>query len=128
MFEIYKLFLLLYKANGHTKYAYVTLLHLAKISAIFPAFKAHRLKWNRFVNNNGGKGCNIPLDLKKEQQNKVLETMWRALGPNLNKTNAARLASTLDSVELILNSVDKDCRLTRKSACRSLANKEEAVK
>jgi hypothetical protein len=29
--------------------------------------------WNRFFNINGGKGRNIPLDLKKEQQNRVLK-------------------------------------------------------
>ncbi len=31
LFEIYKLFLLLYKAHGHTKNAYATLLYLVKI-------------------------------------------------------------------------------------------------
>ena len=33
-----------YKANGHTKYAYETLLYLTKICSILPEFEAHRLK------------------------------------------------------------------------------------
>ena len=40
LFDIYKLLLLIYKAYGHTKYAYVTLLHLAKICAILPECEA----------------------------------------------------------------------------------------
>ena len=60
------------------KYAYVVLLHLVKVVAILPRFQVHRLKWNRFYNKYGGKGNNISLDLKKEQQNKVLKTFWRA--------------------------------------------------
>ena len=127
LFEICKLLLLIYKANGHTKYAYVTLLHLTKICAILPDFEAHRLKWDRFVNTHGGKGCNIPLDLKKEQQNKLLKTMWRALGPNLNEINAARVAGTLDAFEKILAGIDKDCKLSKRSSHRSVAKQEEAV-
>ena len=92
-----------------------------------PEFEAHRLKWERFVNSHGGRGCNIPLDLKKEQQNKLLKTMWRSLGPNLNEGNAARIAGTLDSFEQILTNVDKDCQLFRRSSHRSTPNKEEAV-
>jgi hypothetical protein len=127
LFEIYKLFLLLYKANGHTKYAYATLLYLVKICSIFSEYEANRLKWNRFYNNHGGKGKNIPLDLKKEHQNKQLKKMWRALGPNLNEKNAARLARTLDSVECILQSIDKDCKVIERKSHRAVPKKEEAV-
>jgi hypothetical protein len=127
LFEIYKLFLLLYKAHGHTKYAYATLLYLVKICSIFSEYEADRLKWNRFYNNHGGKGKNIPLDLKKEHQNRQLKKLWRALGPNLNEKNAARLAGTLDSVESILESVDKDCKVKERTSHRAVPKKEEAV-
>jgi hypothetical protein len=59
LFEIYK------NIKRNTKYAYVTLLYLVKICALFSEYEAQRLKWNRFFNNHGGKGKNIPLDLKK---------------------------------------------------------------
>ena len=127
LFEIYKLLLLIYKPNHHTKYAYAAVLYLTKISAILPEFESHRMQWNRFVNSHGGKGCNISLDLKKEHLNKLLKTMWRVLRPNLSETTAARLACTLDSVKFILKSIDHDCKLSNRAAQRSVAKKEEAV-
>ena len=45
--------------------------------------------------------------------------MWRALGPNLNEKNAARLARTLDSVECILQSIDKDCKVIERKSHRN---------
>ncbi|CAB4004389.1 hypothetical protein AC249_AIPGENE16794, partial [Paramuricea clavata] len=55
LFVLYKLALLLYHSEKHTKYAYFVLLHLLKIVAILPEFDAHRWKWNRFYNKYGGK-------------------------------------------------------------------------
>ena len=127
LFEIYKLTLLIFKAKGHPKYAYVNLLYLVKICAILPKFEAERIKWNRFVNNRGGKGLNIPLDLHKEHQNRFLKVMWRALGPNLNETSAARIAGTLEPMEHILEGIDKDCTLSEISSFRATKKKEEAV-
>ncbi len=127
LFEIYKLLLLIYKSTKHPKYAYVTLLYLAKICAILPEFEAERLKWNRVVNLYGGKACNVPLDLRKEHQNNLLKILWRAVGPNLDEQSAARIAGTLDAVELILKQIDQDCKLSRRSSYRSVAKKQEAV-
>lgn len=79
------------------------------------------------MNTHGGKGCNIPLDLRKEHQTHLLKVLWRALGPNLNEANAARLAGTIDLVELILQSVDEDCKLSQRSSHRSIEWSEEAV-
>ena len=67
LFDIYKLALLLYKVGGHYKYAYITLFSLVKVNAILPQSIAHEIIWNRFFfNKHGGKGKNIPLDLKNE--------------------------------------------------------------
>lgn len=125
--DIYRVALLLYKLHNHYKYSYVVLLFLVKLNALLPKFEAERLKWNRFYNNNGGKGCNISLDLKKEHQNCLLKKMWRALGPNPDETNAAQLAGTLDAVETIIRNVDSDCSLKKRSSYRSEAMKSEAV-
>lgn len=103
LIDLYKLALLIYDSEGHTKHAYVVLLHLLKVVAILPPFEAHRLKWNRFYNKYGGRGNNIPLDLKKEQQNKVLKTFWRALGANIDETNAARVAMLWSLLKLLYN-------------------------
>ena len=127
LLDIYKLALLLYHSEGHTKYAYVVLLHLVRIVAILPESDAHRLKWNRFFNKYGGTGKNISLDLKKEQQNKVLKTYWRALGANINENNGARVAHALEPLEAIVESVNDDCDCTGKIGRRSNPNKETCV-
>lgn len=104
-----KMALLLYKVHGHFKYAYVVLLHLVKCICILPEKQALSVKWNRFYNGSGRQGTNISLDLKKEQQNGVLKSVWRALGPNLDEANADRVAGTLEAVESIFESIDQDC-------------------
>ncbi len=85
------------------------------------------LKWNRFFNNNGGKGRDILLDVKKEQQNHVLKTMWHAIGANLDEQNAQRTASSLESVQQINKTIDKDCDKDDKHTKREYHKQEEAV-
>ena len=79
---------LLSKANGKTKYSYVILLYLVKLAGLMSQKDAHNLKWNRFYNKHGIKGGNIPLDLRMEHMNKIVKTMWKALGSNINETSA----------------------------------------
>jgi hypothetical protein len=125
--DIYKLALLLYKSGGHTKYSYVVLLYLVKIAAIYSEFEAHKLMWNRFYNKYGHLGGNISLDLKKEQQNKVLKTIWRALGSNLNKASASRVAEALENLERLIESIDEECNLQERKGYRSSGNNTESV-
>lgn len=117
--DIYRLAMLLYKSGHHIKYAYVVLLYLVKIAALYTEFEAFQLKWNRFYNKYGLIGSCISLDLKKEQQNKVLKTLWRSLGPNLNQENASRVANSLQLLEELLNSVDNDCMLLERQGHRT---------
>ena len=81
---------------------------MVQVIALLPESEACDLKWNRFHNKYGGKGNNIPLGLTKEQQNKVLKIMWKALGSNLTQESATRVAKTLDYVEAIMSSIDAD--------------------
>lgn len=126
--DSYKLALLFFYQYGHTKYAYAVLLYLVQLNAFLPWYEALDLKWNRFHNTHGGKGRNIPLDLRKEQQNKILKTMWRTLGPNINEKSAARTSASLESLEMLLESVDKDGKLNKRVGYRSSKAAEEAVK
>ena len=57
--DLYKQALLLYKSGGHFKYAYVVLLHLVKIAALYSEFEAFQLLWNRFYKKYGLLGGNI---------------------------------------------------------------------
>ena len=128
LFKVYRLAMLFYKKYGHFKYAYAVLFYLCQIKAILSESEAHDLKWNRFHNKFGGKGKNIPLDLKKEQQNKVLKTMWKGLGSNLSEQSASRVAKALDSIEDLMSSIDTDCRLEKRQGRHSKKNPEESVK
>ena len=124
---IYKMALLFYKAHGHHKYAYVIFLYLVKVEAALSQMQANSLKYNRFYSKSGGKGGNISLDLKMEQLNKLLKTLWRGLGANLDERNASRVADCIENLELIIESIDKDCLLKGRSGYRSKGNAEETV-
>ena len=125
--DLYKLVLLLCKSVGHFKYGYVVLLHLVKITARYSEFQAFRLLWNRFYSKYGLPGGNISLVIKKEQLHKVLKTMWRALGPNLNETSASRTAETLENFQRLLQSIDHHCGLHQHKGYRSKGHNTEAV-
>ena len=127
LFEIYKLALLLYKSTGHTKHSYAVLLYLTKINFILPDNEAFTLKWNRFYNHHGGKGKNIPLDIRKEQLNCILKKMWRSLGANLNKRSASRISESLEVQEMLITSIDQDCEYRERKGYRSNPKKDEAV-
>ena len=128
LLNVYKFALLIYKCYGHHKYAHVILLYLVKIEATLTEMQAASLKYNRFYSRSGEKGSNISLDLKMEQLNKLLKTLWRGLGANLNEVNAARVANALESLELIVQSVDKDCALDDQRGYRSKDNNEDTIK
>ena len=55
-----------------------------------------------------------------------MKSMWRALGPNLDERNAERTAGTLEAVELIYQSIDRDC-LNDKPGTRTSTKDDEAV-
>ncbi|KAL9977306.1 hypothetical protein ACROYT_G014696 [Oculina patagonica] len=105
LFELYKLALLLYKTHGHYKYAYGVLLYLVKCIAVLPPSHALQLKWNRTYNVSGLPGRNITLDLQKEHDNKNVKCKWRNLRANLDEQNAEKTAGTLQSTQLVYQSI-----------------------
>ena len=90
-----KLSLLVFRKFRKDKYAYTTLLFLCKVFAIFPDKEAFYLLRNRFFNEKGRKGKNIPLDLLKEFFNHLLKTCLRLLRGNINKVNAQWVTRSL---------------------------------
>ena len=128
LLNVYKFALLFYKCYGHHKYAYVIFLYLVKVEAAISEMQAASLKYNRFYSRSGGKGCTISLDLKMEQLNKLLKTLWRGLGANLNEDSAARVANAIESLDCIIESIDKDCVLDGRIGYRSKGKTEDTVK
>ena len=125
--DLHKFILLLSKANGKTKYAYAVLLYQVKIEAILSEEEARDLKWNRTFNKYGLPGRNIPLDLRTEQFNKDVKTMWRALGANIDETNEERVANTVEPMEHIRDAIRRDCGLEETPGYRSSGQPEVAV-
>ncbi|CAH1232995.1 Hypp553 [Branchiostoma lanceolatum] len=104
----FRMALLYFKAYGHTKYAYGTLMFFARVNALLPPKLAHSLVWNRVVSNRGGKGKNIPMDLRLEHMNNFLKSFLKHLGPNLNERSAARVANAVGEMEKLLKGADAD--------------------
>lgn len=125
--NVYKFALLLYKCYGHHKYAYVTLLYLVRVQKENTEMEGYSMKWNRFYSKYGGKGRNISLDLKMEQLNKILKSMFKSLGANVDERNAERVANAIQSVDALMESVDKDCSLSQKQGRASKGKPEETV-
>ncbi|XP_035661399.1 uncharacterized protein LOC118405771 [Branchiostoma floridae] len=111
----FRMALLYYKAFGHTKYAYGTLLFFARVHALLPPRLAHSLKWNRVVNNRGGKGNNIPMDLNLEHGNFYVKSFLKHLGPNLNEQTAARVANSIGRMAKLLKKADRDWGVKRET-------------
>ena len=102
-------------------------LHLVQLKAFLPESKALDLEHNCFHNEHGGNGCNISLDLRKEQDHHTIKPMWNSLGSNLNEENAACIALSLEGVKGALHSVDRDCEVHSKKRCRSQKSPVERV-
>ena len=103
------------------------LLFLCKVFAILSEREAFHLSWNRFFNGKGGKGKNIPLDLKMEFYNHMLKSCLRMLGGNINAKSAQRVARCLTMMQKVLDSVDCDVRLVNKSGAHKLVEAQQAV-
>ncbi|KAJ7326119.1 Serine palmitoyltransferase 2 [Desmophyllum pertusum] len=114
LFNLYKLALLLFKTNGHVKYAYIVLLYLCQVIAILPESEASDLKHNRFHNKYGG----------KEQLNKDLKTTWKGLGANLSEESASRTSNALEMLLAIMMSIDNDCSFDKRKGYRAAKNQK----
>ena len=68
-----KVFYLFYKAFSFTKYAYGILETVLQTSVLLSERLAHRLVWNRTVNNSGKVDSNLPNDLDLEHCNRIFK-------------------------------------------------------
>lgn len=91
----WKFLLLSYKANKHHKYAFPALHLIAKTISLLTLQQAKRLVWNRTVNNRGGEGRNISLDLRLEHLVHLLKELLANLGVNLTTPAAERCSEAL---------------------------------
>ncbi|KAK3724040.1 hypothetical protein QZH41_020320, partial [Actinostola sp. cb2023] len=104
-------YMLLYCKNDKqhsTKYALECLYQFFLIFALLSPRDGERFIWNRSVNNAGGKGRNIALDLDTEHSNNYLKQAIKNLGPNLTEKSVTRICQAEKATRTILQSVDKN--------------------
>lgn len=118
----WKFLLLIYKANKHHKYAFAALHLIAKTISLLTPQQAKRLVWKRTVNNRGGKGRNISLDLRLEHLVHLLKELLAHLGVNLTIPAAERCSKALKTVEDPLASVDSQLEVKRSSGRHTMTH------
>ena len=114
----WKYMLLLFKGHGHNKYALAALRLLANTKALLPPpppQKAHSLIWNITVNDKGGAGKNISMDLRMEHIIHLHKEMFSNLGANLHEPPALRCSRAVKYVEDLLSSIDAELVVKRPS-------------
>lgn len=110
-------FLLLhfYSDKGSTKYAIEALYLQLQQQALLSPRQAYRQRWNRSVNNRGGSGKNVPLDLDVEHDNNAVKEAIRKLGPNVTNSTVQRSAQMLPVARQIVDVVGRECQVMKRS-------------
>jgi hypothetical protein len=121
----WKFLMLIFKAHGHPKYALAAFQMQANILALLTPREAHQLMWNRTVNNQGGRGKNISLDLKLEQVNNFTKELLKNLGPNITENSANRSSKAVRNVDEIIQSLDKSLSITKPTGHHKVAKRDK---
>lgn len=108
LLKFLKVALLMLHTYKRVKYAYVVLLFLAKVYAILSEKLAFEVLHDRYFNNSGKAGANIPLDLRMEHLNRLLKLALKQLASNISEAAAQRIAKSLSTLEDVLRMIDKD--------------------
>ncbi|XP_074619605.1 uncharacterized protein LOC141878531 [Acropora palmata] len=125
----YKFMMLYCRADGHhsNKYALECLYQAFCVNALLSPRDCERFVWNRSVNNKGGRGKNIPLDLEVEHSNLFNKAAVRNLGANVTEKAVQRIsfseggtANMTAGVDESLNRLIGSGRHTSSSADRDL--------
>lgn len=121
----WKFLMLIFKAHGHPKYALAAFQIQANILAILSPREAHQLIWNRTVNNKGGRGKNISLDLKLEQINNFTKELLKNLGPSITEKAANRSSKAVKNVDKIIQSLDESLSIARPTGHHKMQKRDK---
>ena len=123
----YKYFMLYCKADGSssTKYALECLYQFFQIYALLSPRDSERFIWNRFVNNSGKRGSNIPLDEDTEHSNNFIKQGIKNLGPNVTEKAVQRLSYSENSTSMIMRNLDDNIKRLLRSGRHSSASLEK---
>lgn len=127
LLKFLKVALLMLHTYKRVKYAYVVLLFLAKVYAILSEKLAFEVLHDRYFNNSGKAGANIPLDLRMEHLNRLLKLALKQLASNISEAAAQRIAKSLSTLEDVLRMIDMDCNIKSRSGFHSSKHLDETV-
>ena len=90
MLQYWKFLLIIFKTTNHHNYAKKAVNLMMQYYCTFSERKKAELLWGRCVNRRGYTGTNIPCDLFMEHLNRMLKTVIRAMGANVNLISIER--------------------------------------
>ena len=116
LIRCWKFFLLHFKEEkSTTKYSLEALYLLLQVYSLLPPDEAHSLVWNRTVNNKGGPGKNVALDVDLEHDNKDLKQPIKNLGPNVTVDAVTRISHGQQRSKRMLSCVDREILVKQRS-------------
>lgn len=120
----WKFAMLIYKAYGHNKYALAALRLQASVMSMLTPRQAESLVWNRTVNNKGGAGCNISMDIRMEHLICLTKELLKHLGVNITENAARRCSKAIGHVDELVSSVDTDLKVQRPSGHHKMKKRD----
>ena len=118
---------LLYKTNNFPKYAYGILETIVQSKVLLTERLAHRLIWNRTVNNRGKQDTNHPNDLDLEHQNKLFKDQIHSYRGTFTEKSISRVSRSATVIDKILTSYDRYVKVFKPSGEHTSANTDEDI-
>lgn len=123
--EMYKWWMLIFKAYGSTKYAYASLHLQFQLNSLLSAADAHRLIWNRTVNRSTRRGRRVSLDFHMENYVKLSKQALRHLGVNITQSSASTEVRALGTITELVESQNKDFKLKKKASYHKIHREQK---
>ena len=111
----WKFLMLHFYAEKKYKYAIEAQYLLLQHYCLLSRREAYHQRWNRSVNNKGGAGNNVSLDLDLEHDNHYLKEAIRKLGPNATQSSVLRCAKVLKLARKKIEDVSRECAVMKRS-------------
>ena len=106
--QCWRYLLPVFQNSGRKNYTIEAFKLLYQYQYGLPPRQAQQLIWNRFVNTQGVRGKNIPLDLHQEHLNRICKTSIACLGANKSEDAIARCGKALGTMHRLLEQFDGD--------------------
>lgn len=96
-----------------------------QIFALLSPRDSERFIWNRFVNNSGKRGRNIPRDEDTEHSNNSIKQHTKNLGLNVTEKAVQRLSYSENSTSMTMGNLDDNIKRLLRSGKHSSASLEK---